>query len=154
MLPGLHINWMSWELTVVPRGAFDVIGTDGLQYGSKWFYLQLLQGDGADNIPGLPLLFGQQCGEARAVKYLAGVSSAEDAYDRVQTAYADHYGAAWADALIEQAALLWLRTDAQASIANVAEAFPDCPHIKRALERLESRVTQELNALASFTGKA
>ncbi|MFP3481271.1 phosphodiesterase, partial [Burkholderia sp. SIMBA_057] len=53
----------------------------------------------------------------------------------------------WADALVEQAGLLWLRTDAQASIANVAEAFPDCPHIERALERLEARVTQELNDL-------
>ena len=147
MLPGLHINWMTWELTTVPRGAFDVIGTDGLQYGLKWFYLQMLQGDTADNIPGLPLLFGQQCGDARALKYLAGVTNKEDAYDRVQTAYADHYGATWADALVEQAGLLWLRTDAQASIANVAEAFPDCPHIERALERLEARVTQELNDL-------
>lgn len=150
MLPGLHINWTDWTLTEVPRDAFDVIGTDGLQYGLKWFYLQMLQGDGADYIPGLPKLFGKQCGDARAEKYLAGTVSKDDAYDRVQTAYAAHYGTTWADALVEQAALLWLRTDAQASIGNTAEAFPDCPHIKRALERLEARVTQELNDLQAY----
>ncbi|CAB3798781.1 phosphodiesterase [Pararobbsia alpina] len=150
MLPGLHINWMSFELTEVPRGAYDVIGTDGLQYGLKWFYLQMLQGDTADNIPGLPLLFGKQCGDATALKYLAGTTGRDDAYDRVQTAYAAHYGTAWPDALVEQAALLWLRTDAQASIANAAQPFPDCPHIKRALERLETRVTTEINALSKI----
>jgi DNA polymerase-1 len=148
MLPGLHINWMTWERTEVPRGAYDVAGTDGLQYGLKWFYLQLLQGDTADNIPGLPKLFGKQCGEATARAYLNETASREDAYDLVQTAYADFYGTVWADALVEQAALLWLRTDAQASIANVSEAFPDCPHIKRALERLEARVTTELNVIS------
>jgi DNA polymerase-1 len=147
MLPGLHINWMTYELTEVKRGEYDVIGTDGLQYGRKWFYLQLLQGDTADNIPGLPKLFGKQCGEATGQKYLASATTPENAYDFVQTAYADFYGPLWPDALAEQAALLWLRTDAQASIANVAEAFPDCPHIKRALERLEQRVTKELNEL-------
>jgi len=150
MLPGLHINWMTWERTEVPRGAYDVIGSDGLQYGRKWFYLQLLQGDTADNIPGLPKLFGKQCGDATAAKYLAGGSDSPTAYDLVQTAYADFYGTNWADALVEQAALLWLRTDAQASIANVSEAFPDCPHIKRALERLEARVTTELNELSAI----
>jgi DNA polymerase-1 len=147
MLPGLHINWMTYELTEVQPGEYDVLGVDGLQYGRKWLYLQLLQGDTADNIPGLPKLFGKQCGDATASKYLASATGAEQAYDHVQTAYADFYGSLWPDALAEQAALLWLRTDAQASIANVAEAFPDCPHIKRALERLEQRVTKELNEL-------
>lgn len=152
MLPGLHINWMTWERTEVPRGAYDVAGADGLQYGLKWFYLQLLQGDTADNIPGLPKLFGKQCGDATAGKYLMPATTCEAAYDHVQTAYADHYGPGWADALVEQAALLWLRTDAQASIANVAEAFAACPHITKALERLQERVTTELNELAKTKG--
>ena len=150
MLPGLHINWMTWERTEVNPGEYDVTGTDGLQYGLKWFYLQLLQGDTADNIPGIPKLFGKQCGDATASKYLAPAPDIDAAYDHVQTAYADFYGTGWADALVEQAALLWLRTDAQASIANVSEAFPDCPHIKRALERLEARVTGELYELAKI----
>lgn len=148
MLPGLHINWMTWQLTTVPRDAYSVIGLDDLQYGLKWFYLQLLQGDTADHIPGLPKLFGKQCGEATAEKYLAGTVSKQNAYDLIQTAYSDHYGTDWPDALVEQAALLWLRTDAQASIANVSEAFPDCPHIKRALVRLTARVTSEINELS------
>jgi DNA polymerase-1 len=152
MLPGLHINWMTWERTEVPPGAYDVQGEDGLQYGLKWFWLQLLQGDTADHIPGIPKLFGKQCGEAGAEKYLAGTTCTEDAYDRVQTAYAAHYGTDWADALVEQAGLLWLRTDAQASIANIAEAFPPCPHINRALERLQQRVTTGINELQKIKG--
>lgn len=153
MLPGVHINWTTLERTEVPLGAYDVIGTDGLQYGLKWFYLQLLQGDTADNIPGLPKLFGAACGPATAEKYLTGTVTAEDAYDRVQTAYADHYGTGWADALVEQAGLLWLRTDAQASIRNIAEAFPDCPHVSKAVDRLVERVTTELNELEEIKSR-
>ncbi|WP_320535307.1 phosphodiesterase [Robbsia andropogonis] len=154
MLPGLHINWISQILTEVPRGAYDVIGADELQYGLKWFYLQMLQGDTADHIPGLPKLFGQACGDARAEKYLAGTTCKEEAYDRVQAAYAGHYGDRWPDALVEQAGLLWLRTDAQASIGNVAEAFPACPHISGALERLQSRVETQLSDLAAIQQRA
>jgi DNA polymerase-1 len=152
MLPGLHINWMDYTLTEVPPGAYDVIGVDGLQYGAKWFYLQLLQGDTADNIPGLPKLFGKLCGDKTAEKYLAGTTCIEDAYDRVQAAYEDHYGAPWADALIEQAGLLWLRTDAQASLRNIAEAFPKHHPIDDAIYRLEERVTKRLNELKQITG--
>lgn len=147
MLPGLHINWMTNELTHVPRGAWDVTGTDGLQYGLKWFYLQLLQGDTADNIPGVPKLNGVSCGDARATKYLAGVPSRDAAYARIATAYGEHYGSGWADALAEQAALLWLRTDAQASLRNVLTAFPECPDLRDAILRLESRVIKELTDL-------
>lgn len=148
MLPGLHINWTTWERVEVPLGAYDVQGSDGLQYGLKWFYLQLLQGDGADNIPGIPLLFGKKCADKTAEKYLAGTTCVEDAYDRVQTAYADHYGTGWADSLVEQAGLLWLRTDAQASIRNITEAFPNCPHVSKAVDRLAERVTMEINELS------
>jgi DNA polymerase-1 len=143
---------MDYTLTEVPPGAYDVIGVDGLQYGAKWYWLQLLQGDTADNIPGLPRLFGQTCGDKRAEKYLAGTTGIEDAYDRVQAAYEDHYGALWADALIEQAGLLWLRTDAQASLRNIEEAFPIDSRISAAVDRLEERVTTRLNELKQITG--
>lgn len=154
MLPGWHINWMDFTVTEVPPGAYDVMGVDGLQYGSKWFFLQLLQGDTADNIPGLPKLFGQQCGEARAEKYLAGTTDAAQAQDRVEAAYQDHYGSAWVDALVEQAALLWLRTDAQATIRNVSAAFPEPKReLLAGVDRLEARVTKELNELAKIKGQ-
>ncbi|WP_316886408.1 phosphodiesterase [Ralstonia thomasii] len=151
MLPGLHVNWMTFQLTEVPPGAWDVIGEDGDQYGLKWFYLQLLQGDTADNIPGVPRLFGSTCGDARAAKYLATAQDRDEAYDRVQAAYAEFYKEAWPDALIEQAGLLWLRTDAQASLANIAEAFPKDPRLSSALDRLTERVTQGLTELAKIT---
>ncbi len=153
MLPGLHVNWMTYQLTEVPPGAWDVIGEDGDQYGLKWFYLQLLQGDNADNIPGVPRLFGSTCGDARAAKFLATAHDRDEAYDRVQAAYADFYRDLWPDALIEQAGLLWLRTDAQASLANIAEAFPTDPRLSAALDRLTERVTQGLNDLAKIKGQ-
>ncbi|MGH1510385.1 phosphodiesterase [Ralstonia solanacearum] len=152
MLPGLHVNWMTYQLTEVAPGAWDVIGEDGDQYGLKWFYLQLLQGDNADNIPGVPRLFGSTCGDARAAKFLATAHDRDEAYDRVQAAYADFYRDLWPDALIEQAGLLWLRTDAQASLANIAEAFPTDPRLSAALDRLTERVTQGLNDLAKIKG--
>ena len=151
MLPGLHVNWMTYQLTEVPPGAWDVIGEDGDQYGLKWFYLQLLQGDTADNISGVPRLFGSTCGDARAAKYLATAPDRDEAYDRVQAAYAEFYKEAWPDALIEQAGLLWLRTDAQASLANIAEAFPKDPRLSSALDRLTERVTKGLTELAKIT---
>lgn len=155
MLPGLHINWMTCELTHVPRdprggAVWDVTGTDGLQYGLKWLYLQLLQGDTADNIPGLPKLNGVACGEARATKYLAPAKDRDTAYGLIATAYGEHYGTEWADALAEQAALLWLRNDASADLRNVLSAFPDCPDLRDAIYRLEGRVIQELNNLAKI----
>ncbi|APF88781.1 phosphodiesterase [Ralstonia solanacearum] len=153
MLPGLHVNWMTYQLTEVPPGAWNVIGEDGDQYGLKWFYLQLLQGDNADNIPGVPKLFGNACGDARAAKFLADAHNRDDAYDRVQAAYADFYGDKWPDALIEQAGLLWLRTDAQASLANIAAAFPSDQRLAAALDRLIERVTQGLNDLAKIKGQ-
>jgi len=155
MLPGLHINWMTCELTHVPRdprggAAWNVTGPDGLQYGLKWLYLQLLQGDTADNIPGLPRLNGLACGDARAAKYLATARDRDDAYGLIASAYGEHYGSGWADALAEQAALLWLRNDAQASLRNVLTAFPSCPDLTDAIYRLESRILEELSNLAKF----
>lgn len=152
MLPGIHINWMDWTLTEVEPGAWEVIGADGEVYGLKWFYLQLLQGDTADHIPGIPKLFGKSCADKTAAKYLATALDRDEAYDRVQAAYQDFYGDGWADALVEQAGLLWLRTDAQASIANIAAPFPSHKPLEAAIERLEARVTRSLNELRKITG--
>lgn len=152
MLPGTHINWMTYQLTDVPRGAWEVIGADEKTYGLKWFYLQLLQGDAADHIPGIPKLFGKLCADKTAAKYLAPCQGRDTAYDYVQAAYQDHYGETWADSLIEQAGLLWLRTDAQATIPNVLEAFPNDKRLAAAADRLVDRVTRRLNEYAQIKG--
>lgn len=96
--------------------------------GTSWFWHQMIMGDSADNIPGLPMLSGRlaniylptkgkanpnrpaiACGEAKAVAILAGVSSDSEAYRRVHEAYADFYGTQADEMFYEQAFLLWMR---------------------------------------------
>jgi hypothetical protein len=124
MLPGVHISWDDFSLTNVPFGAYDVVGTDGKQYGLKWFWLQMLHGDKADNIPGLPKYINDKgkpalCGDATAGKLLAGVHDSGSACEAVSQHYENYYGGEWRLRMAEQALLLWLRTDREASVYNV-----------------------------------
>lgn len=153
MLPGLHVDWKNYLVTEVPPGAYEVLRSpDGLVYGLKWFWLQILQGDTADNIPGLPRLNGQLCGEARASKYLAGTESVVEAFDKVAAAYAVHYGEEWQDRFVEQAALLWLRRDTGASVRDFTSCMPAMNHpgmsrVLAAAARLEVRVLEAFDEI-------
>lgn len=111
MLPGIHVNWQTFEVTEVPYHAYDVVGADGKQYGYKWFFQQMLQGDTADNIPGLPEFNGKKVGEVTAASLLKDCTSVGEAWGRVQECYEDCYGDGAKAAFTEQAMLLWLRTD-------------------------------------------
>lgn len=144
MLPGLHLNWMTYQLIDVPLGSWDVVGADGLQYGHKWFFLQLLQGDSADNIPGLPM---KRMGPKTAERALAGLTR-EQATQVVQDLYKAHYGAEdWADRLAEQAALLWLRLDRPARVNDWLQMFPGDEEMRRAADRLVQRLNKQLSYL-------
>jgi DNA polymerase-1 len=95
-------------------------------YGTGWFWHQLLMGDTADNIAGLPKISGKlanrylptktynpkrkalQCGEAKAVAILKGVRTDREAAKRCLEAYQGHYTNA-VEMLVEQAFLLWMR---------------------------------------------
>jgi len=128
MLPGLHLNWDTFELTTVPFGAYDVVGNDGKQYGLKWFWLQMLHGDKADNIPGLPKYINAKgkpalCGEATAGKLLDDARDSGAARDIVAQHYENYYGDEWRLRMVEQALLLWLRTDRAASVYNVLDVL-------------------------------
>jgi hypothetical protein len=80
MFPGLHIDPYTHELV-------DVSGFGGcwldeststkkiLGWGTSFFWAQLLVGDGADNIPGLPLLSGEL---ANRYKPTAAVTKAQE----------------------------------------------------------------------------
>lgn len=129
MLPGVHINWDDFSLTEVPRGAYDVIGADGKQYGLKWFWLQCLHGDTADHIPGLPKYINAKgtavaCGEAAAAKLLAPATCSHEAGQIVAQHYEMYYGDGWQRKLVEQMLLLWLRTDRDASIFDLRQVLP------------------------------
>ncbi len=118
MFPGYHVVWTTFQIVEVPYYAFDVIGGEGKQYGHKWFWLQMLMGDTADNIPGLP-----RVGEVAAGTALKGVTNNNDAYQIVKTMYAQKMGAGWARYFVEMAMLLWMRTDRHAAIYDFVKAL-------------------------------
>lgn len=151
-----HIDWTTLDMTFVPAGAFEVVGANDKVYGLRWFWLQMLHGDTADNIPGLPRLDGKPVGPVRADKVLGGADTHLAAFDAVRDAYQLEYGAEWADRFAEQAGLLWMRRDAAASIADFLGHMPGLGHpgveeLIAATGRLIERV-KEANAEAQKLG--
>lgn len=146
MLPGIHSDWSTPSImTVVPQGAYDVQGPEGLQFGTKWFYLQMLQGDPADNIPGLEKIIGPKgtptaIGPVGAAKLLEQATTAEDACLLVYEAYEGFYKDAWADRFVEQASLLWIRRDRKADLMDFLRYTPT-----RDLAKILYTATHDLN---------
>jgi hypothetical protein len=113
MVPGWHIDWLDNRLKWVPPNTYDLVLGDK-QYGMKWFWLQMLHGDTADYIPGLPWLHSDngkvaRCGEVTAGKLLADTTCNADAAAVVAAAYKGCYKHRWLVELLEQAVLLWMR---------------------------------------------
>lgn len=112
MVPGWHLNWDTNALVRVKPDtwAFEV---DGKVFGRKWFWLQMLHGDTADNVPGLPkaTINGRKklCGEKTAEALLANVASEYHACCAVANQYQEFYNARWPVEFLEQACLLWMR---------------------------------------------
>ncbi|QDP66069.1 MAG: putative ribonuclease H [Prokaryotic dsDNA virus sp.] len=98
--------------------------------GYSWFWHQMIMGDTADNIPGLPKIHNSlldvytplksgkprkdglaQCGEAKAVAMLLNARDCKTAAKRVYDAYWRTYGGEAMERFIEQAYLLWMQRD-------------------------------------------
>lgn len=97
--------------------------------GTSWFWHQMIMGDKADNIKGLPMLSGKlaeryipkkkpdpkrkplAAGEAKAVAMLKGVTRDIEAYNRVMEAYQEHYGKTAVEMFLESAYLLWMQRE-------------------------------------------
>lgn len=151
MIPGLHVVWTTYDRVVVPPGTFELIGPDDEVYGDKWFWLQMLQGDRADAIPGLEKVAAKKagawvnCGDTTALKMLAGTTNNAQAFDVVYRAYDAYYGDEGADRFVEQAALLWMRTDAKALPDDFRKVLPEMvPSLKddidKAIEAMKGRL--------------
>lgn len=160
MLPGLHVDWKTGELTRVLPGDYDVVGKEnGKQYGTKWFWLQMLQGDAADNIPGLPSYYCDKAlkpkllGEKTAEKFLAPCTNNHQAFTEVYGLYCEYYehlgftAEEADDRFCEQAALLWMRADLKGSMDNfmrhegpgsISGSFPN--ELRVAATRMKQRV--------------
>lgn len=110
MVPGWHLNWDTNALVRVKPDtwAFEV---DGKVFGRKWFWLQMLHGDTADNVPGLPkaTINGRQklCGEKTAEALLSAADDEDTAAHIVLHQYLD--GSFGMATFLEQACLLWMR---------------------------------------------
>lgn len=137
MFAGIHLSW-DYHLTRVPLGAYDVVGEDGLQYGHKWFWTQMLQGDTADNIPGLVGV-----GEGTAQARLADTTSNAEASAIVRGMYSAHHGDGWEERFVEQAALLWMRTDRAASTTDFLTLGVFGSEVTAAAHRLSAHVEEQ-----------
>lgn len=146
MIPARHIHMENYSITSVPQDAWEVLANDKV-YGRKWFYLQMLHGDSVDNIPGLPKYLNPNgklalCGSKTAGKLLSGVTDPTTALVHVSSLYKGFYEDAWADAMVEQAALLWLSCDADAG-QLVPPEFMCNSYLRDAVHRLAERVWQQ-----------
>lgn len=147
MIPGRHVSWTTLAVTEVEPSTWAVQDEDGRLYGQKWFWMQMLSGDAADAIPGLP---GQpkasgsgfkNCGPTCAEEWLSHSRSPEDAYAIVRELYENYYGPTWPQAFTEQAALLWMRTDNDASVGDFLRAIPaKAPELEKAVRLLDRRI--------------
>ena len=135
MLPGMHLDWVNHRAYTVPHylyiddnsNSLEVFATDSIfnekQYGPKWFWLQMLHGDAADNIPGLPKYLDSSgklkpVGEVTAGKLLSASHGFGEYSECVAHYYRGYYGDRWLVEMMEQACLLWMR--------RVPEDWDDC----------------------------
>ena len=154
-----HLRWDRSGLVHVPPGAFCVIDaerSEGKVYGHLWFWLQMLHGDTADNIPGLPSLRGKPVGEAAADRLMAPGMDNEQAFHIVAQAYWETYGEErWTVEMLEQGALLWLRRgerwDEVVTEGPMAE-LKSAPFAGRARQEINDRVRQAREAQANSEG--
>lgn len=161
---GLHMDDMGRFYTVDGYGWTEYREVGNVKpkligQGTSWFWHQLVMGDTADHIPGLPQISGRllnryiptktynakrkaaSCGEAKAVAMLKGVTTDSEAAARVMEGYQEHYGMILgAEMLVEQAFLLWIRKTTK--LAEVIHYLRDCglnvSFTKAQIERLQA----------------
>lgn len=109
--PGWHYSWECGKQASIGPVECDELGwlefpekKDVIGYGKAFFYYQMLVGDAADNIPGLP-----KYGAAKARKLLTDCESEKDYFTTVKQLYKDEGMSK--EYFLEQANLLWMRME-------------------------------------------
>lgn len=163
MFPGIHIDWKTYGITVVDHREYRIIGANGKLYGHCWFWQQMLQGDTADNIPGLPKYVKPNgklgpLGEKTAEKLLADTECDAAGFRVVSELYQGFYEDEWADRMAEQAVLLWMRQDKVASLHDWLTVVPptsiDQPALVAATDRIAEAVRHHVEEVARLESKA
>lgn len=151
MFSGLHCLWDTFQLVQVNPGDFRVDGPAPAKgkvqkyYGHFFFWQQMLYGDTADNIPGV-----HGIGEATAAKLLLDCTNNAEAFDVVADIYRKKKRKEWSDYMVEQAALLWMRTDRHADLLDFLKVFPEDEEIITAAEKMKQRVLEDKATLESI----
>lgn len=121
MVPGWHLDWLTHIMFKLGND-FRVVHNEKV-WGRAWFWQQMLMGDTADAIPGLPFYRengkDKRIGEVGAVKALTGTESDMGSLLVAQKLYQSYYADRWLVEMLEQGILLWMRNDTQSSALNV-----------------------------------
>jgi DNA polymerase-1 len=122
MVPGWHLDWLTHILFKLDVDTWEKVYNEKV-WGRKWFWLQVLQGDTADNIPGLPFYVvgdkEKRIGEKTALDMLSKCKSDMQALIVARDLYASYYKDRWLVELLEQAILVWMRNDQTSNPFNV-----------------------------------
>lgn len=107
-IPGWHYSWECGKQGSISPTYTDRIGWleqksngDVLGYGLSFFYYQMLVGDNADHIPGLP-----KYGKVKAFKLLSELKTEKDLFECVKSQYKD--SGMSKEYFLEQANLLYI----------------------------------------------
>lgn len=109
--PGLHFSWECGAQRAIGPVETDVVGFlskkdngDVIGYGTAFFYYQMLVGDSADHVPGLP-----GYGTVKAFQLLNETKSTKEQYNTVRDLYKQSFKEEAKSRFFEQANLLWMR---------------------------------------------
>ena len=96
-----ELGWLEMHEKKDKRG--KVVDRKVFGYGLSFFYYQMLVGDSADNIPGLP-----KWGPAKAFNVLNGLETKEEMLQAVKSLYKETMGKKSKEYFLEQGNLLWM----------------------------------------------
>lgn len=109
--PGMHFGWACGKQPQFGPKRVTELGEINLVKGGKkiegtglrFFYSQVITGDGVDNIPGLP-----RGGPALAYQSLHDAETEAQLFERVARLYEKKFGDTWRTEMNEQCQLLWM----------------------------------------------
>lgn len=112
--PGWHFSWECGAQRAIGPHYTDEFGSLEFDkakgkltgYGLKFFFSQMLTGDAADNIPGLPKI-----GVAKAWEALSPCDTEKKLYQTVKSMYIEVMGDQAKEYFMEQMALLWMKQE-------------------------------------------